>query len=47
MATKKNSEATRPLKNVLVKGKVKYVELTDKEIEELEKLAAEYAASEK
>lgn len=44
MATKKNSEATRPLKNVLVKGKVKYVEMTDKEIEELEKFAAEAAA---
>ena len=38
---KKNSEEKRPVKNVLVKGKVKYVELTDKEIEELQKLAAE------
>lgn len=47
MATKKKSEATRPLKNILEKGKVKYVELTDKEIEELEKLAAEDAEAEK
>lgn len=40
MATKKNSEEKRPVKNVLVKGKVKYVELTDKEIEKLKALAA-------
>ena len=37
----KKTEEKRPVKNVLVKGKVKYVELTDKEIEELQKLAAE------
>ena len=40
MATKKNSEEKRLVKNILVKGKVKYVELTDKEIEELKALAA-------
>ena len=39
----KKTEEKRPVKNVLIKGKVKYVELTDKEIEELQKLAAEYA----
>lgn len=37
----KKTEEKRPVKNVLVKGKVKYVELTDKEIEELKKLAEE------
>ena len=37
----KKTEEKRPVKNVLIKGKVKYVELTDKEIEELQKLAAE------
>ena len=37
----KKTEEKRPVKNVLVKGKVKYVEMTDKEIEELQKLAAE------
>lgn len=46
MATKKNSEEKRPVKNVLVKGKVKYIELADKEIEELQNLAAEAAKQE-
>lgn len=43
----KKSEEKKYIKNVLVKGKVKYVNMTDKEIEELEKLAAEEAAAEK
>lgn len=37
----KKSEERKYIKNVLVKGKVKYVEMTEKEIEELQKLAAE------
>ena len=37
----KKSEDRKYIKNILVKGKVKYVEMTDKEIEELQKLAAE------
>lgn len=36
----KKTEEKRPVKNVLIKGKVKYVELTEKEIEELKALAA-------
>ena len=38
---KKNTEDRKYMKNVLVKGKVKYVEMTNKEIEELQKLAAD------
>ena len=37
----KKSEDRKYIKNVLVKGKVKYVEMTAKEIEELQKLATE------
>ncbi len=46
MATKKNSEEKRPVKNVLVKGKVKYIELTDKEIEKLLKASEDDKAGE-
>lgn len=38
---KKSTEEKRPVKNILVKGKVKYVELTEQEINKLQKLAAE------
>ena len=37
---KKKTDERKYIKNVLVKGKVKYVEMTAKEIEELQKLAA-------
>lgn len=36
---KKSTEEKRPVKNVLVKGKIKYVELTEKEIKELKAIA--------
>lgn len=38
---KKKTEERKYIKNVLVKGKVKYIEMTDKEIAELQKLTAE------
>ena len=37
----KKSEKRKYIKNVLVKGKVKYVEMTEKEIAKLQSLAAE------
>lgn len=40
----KKSEEKKYIKNVLVKGKVKYVEMTDKEVEKLLKAVEQEGA---